>query len=1598
MDDLRAELERVREELLDLSLRNPLLNFRAYRRSTVEVRAEVPREVYRRLVLQGRKMAFTPREDGDGEAPSDEAPDLLWELPPPGADLEDKHTDRFLDTEHPERDLQKRLFHIDNKARTLIEDAGYNALHLAVGFLSWREEPDADEVRRAPLMLIPVQLEREKARSSFKVQWTGQDLDTNLSLKIRLEEQGIELPELGMPEEPEGVYRYLEEVRRRIPDTDGWEVEPEIALGFFRFTNLSMYKDLDPEEWPEGQAPHEHRLVRTILDPTQAEPGTSEVDVDVAGLDPDEVNHVLDADPSQAAVIEAVKRGEDLVVEGPPGTGKSQTIVNLIAELMAQGKKVLFVSEKKAALDVVHGKLDAVGLGDFCLELHSHKANKGEILSELQRVAFQEPMGPEPDEGVDRDLERVEAELDGYAAAIREPIAETGLAPFELVNRRQEAREHFEGDGRELEIVDLPHADAPEAARREAVSRLDDFVEAIEPVWPVDEHPWRGTRPGTVLPRKRRRVENALDGGLEAAREVREAFDALGEAARVPDSPATPRETATLCKALERLLEARPVEPARVRHEAWERPSEAPARIVEHVREFDRLRGDLEPRFRSRAFEVDLAEIRETYREASSSPFRWFKPSYWEARARVRDLYAERPPRARATLLEDLDDLARHRELEAALEDEHELAGAIFGRRWEGPGTDPDTLEAFAAWVEDVRAAVDEGVLAPASLDVAAEEDAQALTAAMDEARQALGAYRRALDTVLEETGAGAPTLWGDRLSEVPVEAVHERLDAMASTVGRMDDWSTFVGAREAVLETPAGPVAEAVEARRIQPEDAKACFTGNLADALLERAFREREALENFSGDLHERRIEQFRALDERSIDHNRARVRRRLWHERPNLVQGASSASEAGVLVREFRKSQRHLPLRRLMVEAGGLVQDLKPCFMMSPLSVAKYLDPQKVRFDVVIFDEASQVRPQDALGAILRGEQLVVMGDAKQLPPTSFFEAVVERDEDEARVGSLVDLQSILDACEGTLSRRSLRWHYRSRHESLIAVSNSEFYGDRLVIYPSPYQDAAGLGLDFRHHPETTYDRGGSRTNRQEAKEVAQAALAHFREHPDQSLGVGAFSAAQEEAIREEVEVIRKEHPEMDPYFSEDEEVSPFGHEHFMIKNLETIQGDERDVVFVSVGYGFDDEGTLTQNFGPLNHEGGWRRLNVLVTRARNRCVVFSNFTRGDLEVGPKTPRGVQSLARFLAYAKDGQAEGIEARTGDPSTPIDAAVKAFLEDEGYTVHADVGSAGFRMDLAVVDPEEPERYLLGIEHDGPGYSDARVARERDRIRRDVLEDRGWFLHHVWSADWYRSPETAKRRLIDALEEAAEARPDGAPVETRGWEPSAGASRAEAGEGPAEAEIVEQAPEERLVALDELSEPYERLLDPPLPAYDAHTLKDPSTAFLSELADGLARLVEVEGPIHTELAAIRIRDAWGLERAGSSLKRVLEAAVDHARAQGALIEEEGFLWAQPPGELAPRCREDGPELEIAHIPDEEVRGAVDVVLEHQRSTPPGEVASQVAALLGFQRKGQRIEARVEGVLERGLEAGVYERLDDGRLRPREAPPGEEGS
>ena len=666
--------------------------------------------------------------------------------------------------------------------------------------------------------------------------------------------------------------------------------------------------------------------------------------------------------------------------------------------------------------------------------------------------------------------------------------------------------------------------------------------------------------------------------------------------------------------------------------------------------------------------------------------------------------------------------------------------------------------------------------------------------------------------------------------------------------------------------------------------------------------------------------------------------------------IPRGQSNVGEVGIVRREIEKKRRHLPLRRLLKEAGRAVQAIKPVFMMSPISIAQYLEPGAIDFDLLLIDEASQVRPVDALGAIARSRQIVVVGDNRQLPPTQFFNRMLddeEMDMDNACAFQAGDVESILGMCVGQkMPERMLRWHYRSRHHSLIAVSNHAFYDDGLYIVPSPESQSLRLGLHLQHVSDGTFDRGGSATNRREANLVAAMVMEHARRYPDKTLGVGTFSLAQRDAILNELELRRRGESELEYYFSASVR------EPFFVKNLENIQGDERDVIFISVGYGKDPSGYMAMSFGPLANDGGERRLNVLITRARERCEVFSSILADDIDLNRAKSRGVRALKTFLSYANSGILDVGELSGKDYDSEFERQVAKRLMQHGYKIDCQVGVAGFFIDLAVVDPECPGRYLLGIECDGATYHSSRSARDRDRLRQQVLEDRGWVIHRIWSTDWFRQPDEQLRKTLAAIEDAKAK-----------WAKYCYSEDIvlQKEDPPAQSETIQRDDvDSRSVEHGQSMEtqPYiEAMFSVPV-IWPIHEVA------IHELSEIVAKVVEIEGPIHRDEVARRVAFLWGVKRTGRRIAEAVEQALGQAEHEGKVLRGGLFYSFSGQRAVVVRNRETvysntlrQPEM----LPPVEIRSSLVAVVADHCGVSFDEAIVLSARLFGFHATGTQL-------------------------------------
>ncbi|MCA9980191.1 MAG: DUF4011 domain-containing protein, partial [Anaerolineales bacterium] len=1284
--------------------------YRPLKSRGVQVVDERPRDLYTLLVQDGLKMYFL--EQGD---PAPPPADLAQ---PSLSPREKQFTDNKLQTPYSTSDLQKRLLNTYYTARSYIEEQGVNILYLALGMLRWTETAQSAKVRRAPLVLIPVEIDRTNVNSRFYIRYTGLDISTNLSLaaKLRLD-YALQLPELP-PDEALDIDAYFTAVRTSILDHPHWEVDhTAVSLAFFSFSKFFIYNDLDPTHWPKH-----HPILESLLHPDgfiEPPPAVGDDDLVDDYVNLDQSHQVISADSTQLAALLDVRGGRNLVIQGPPGTGKSQTITNILADALGRGQKVLFVSEKMAALDVVKRRLDALGLGDAALELHSHKTTKRDLLDELGRVLS---LGQPHDDGAFPDLpqlDKLTKRLNDYSTALNSPLGQSGLTPYDIYGYLIQLQNEFTA----FPVPDLAALAAPLPPNWSPTpdhrTVLADLQSLLGRLGVPQAHPFWGSACPETRPGDEQKIRTQSTTAVSTLQTLRHASHTLAQELTLTP-PTTLAQAQTLSHTAQRLLSAPNLHSIRIDHPAWRENAFQLRPIFEAGIEISTLTQKYDVWLIPEAWQQDVLDVRQALKRHGQKLWRALIGDFRDAQNKLLGLCRTALPPDVPTQLRLVDAILHVQHLRPQIAQLEPTLHELFGQRWRGiEQSDWFDLAEAGNWLLRLYEQLDR--LDPQLIPYLAQnftyerrQNLRQLATAHDDAlRDYQTQLHDQLLPLLHLPQADFPATFNEQ---------ETRLTRWAREAGRFGEWVAYVQWQQTIRaetqNTAVFPFLTLADQWPHASTHLLHLFDIHWYNSLLTTATAEQYALWQFDSDQQQAAITQFRQLDDTFLQRNRHKLAHQHWQYLPRH----SGGGRMGLLLHEIGKKRQHLPIRQLMHETGDIIQRLKPIFMMSPLSIAMFLPPNDIQFDLVVFDEASQVRPVDAFGALLRAKQAVVVGDSRQLPPTTFFERALGEaqntptddstsdhwqegaeefvePEETALLGSITaDNESILDLfVRQNAPQRLLRWHYRSRHESLIAISNDEFYEGQLRLFPSPHPRRAGLGLHLRHLPDTVYDRGKSRTNPAEATAVARAIMTHARDFPHLTLGVAAFSSAQRQAIEEALEKARLAESRYESFF-QSHPVEPF-----FIKNLENVQGDERDVILISVGYGRDQEGKVWLNFGPLNQLGGERRLNVLITRARRQCVVFSNITAVDLDLRHTDSAGLHALRAYLAYAAN-PADGpeimdSEARRTRP-LPFEDELARILRQAGYEVARRVGQHGVVVDLAV-QGTAGNGYQLGIECD---------------------------------------------------------------------------------------------------------------------------------------------------------------------------------------------------------------------------------------------------------------------------------------------------------
>jgi hypothetical protein len=1735
-------------KLLDLSLRNNLLNFRANKR-VVELMVPDP-GLLEDMLADGKRFKLRPGILMQGADPRDAAIHQARHR----EEIDREHALAALGkgelfTHLSEEEMERRLVELFRASRLALQEGGANTLYLVLGFLIWTQGGKEERRLRAPLILIPVTLTRQAVRSGFSLMVHEDEPRFNLTLLEMLRQDfRLHLPALEgeLPRDDSGldVAAIWRTVATAIKDMPGWEVAEEVCLGQFSFAKYLMWKDLAEHTADLKQNP----VVRHLIDtPTQAYADR------VAFVAPEQLdNHLhpsrtycpLPADSSQLAAVLTAAQGHDFVLEGPPGTGKSQTIANLIAQCLAMNKTVLFVAEKTAALDVVYRRLREVGLGEFCLELHSHKANKLEVLKQLKiswdaricgdwtaweqksarmgslrdqlnalvgTIHHRWPNGlsvfaaisktlagrdtaalplqwPAPGThdkagldalldiatrlginanqvagGSNEGLTLVTATEwspgweDSLTAALREtiPVCEetesaaksffstTGLPEVTLSDSSRQSLASLavllpEAAGRDWSF--LLRQDGPDllarlgegqallASRQELLAEL--LKQEAEKT-DRDDSNIEGSAPWPELEDAVRRIEKSLSQELaHAAGDMPASLAVSGDEttssglAHLRDALSSLATTtkSTAQNTLARLRDGQALETKR--QQLWEQLSrdylpEALALDIEGLRQIwqqaatawwpknalarskvgKALRAvakagrtdapddaqDLDVLLAVRELDTKLAAYCDL-KDAGTDSWSWA-----ERQATCQTAFDSLWQRlTQAAALFNL--LAKIQVLDTKLLPYAEL-GPLTTGLWNGLGTKAESIalgrklgdglkqgitslydrpETLKAGLEALRFLIGENnlLLSPSGAAARAAADFTAADARLCDALAAL-------DGLLGNAPAGTR-----RLQNMTPSQIATCCRAILFRPQLLHHWCAWNRVVDEAHAHGLGVLAEALGRGTITGSQAREALAVNYCRWWLRAVVDGDALLRRFVSVEHEQAIEDFRHLDQvlanLARDCIRAIVRKDVPEaETPNI------SAEWGVLRREMEKKRRHLPLRQLLEKLPTALPRLTPCLLMSPLSIAQYLPPGRALFDLVVFDEASQIPVWDAIGAMARGQRVVVVGDPKQLPPTNFFNrAEDEEADDEVEIGG--DMESILNEClSAGLPCQRLTWHYRSRHESLIAFSNRRYYGGDLVTFPSPVTDDRAVSLHLVEGGR--YGKSGSRTNQAEAKAVVADIVRHLKDpafvESGKSIGVVTFNSQQQKLIEDLLDEERRRDFGLERFFS-DALTEPV-----FVKNLENVQGDERDLIYFSITYGPDLAGHVSMNFGPLNKDGGERRLNVAVTRAKYGLRIFTSLLPDQIDLTRTKSKGVADLKLFLDYAQRGikaLSEETTAPRGDFDSPFEEIVAAALSRRGWTVHPQIGVSVFRVDLGVVDPDRPGRYLAGVECDGATYHRAATARDRDWLREQVLRKLGWQIVRTWSTDWWHDAESsantldAKLRKVlehsqlerakineeNARQEAAcrelpQDESDGSPTVLTDEEttlPHGSVSTADTtNEAPQRAPEKAYAQRSGTPNSDSIPMPDELVCQDLL-----------SDGQEGALAAAIREIVATEGPIRSDVLARRIAKRCGLYKAGS---RIREKVIQVASLEFTAVEEDGGSFFWPRGSIPGQWEQFRAEVNGESRPADEISLTELAALARAVATslaPSEDPVTVMARTMGLQRLRAATRIRLE--------------------------------
>lgn len=1273
-----TKIEQWERKLLDFSMRNLLINVRP-RSSMIPL---LINDIYcfEDSISEENEYEIVPRPS-EWDAHGINAFDFesLSKFGPYSQILEDNIKRNKISSWWPEKEFNKLITKLYRSAKESMEENGANTLYLALGVLKFFETKSKAKPRYAPLILIPISFIRKASNKGLVIRKRDDDAEVNFTLLEYLRQvHQIDVSGLNPPpKDAKGidVKKIFAVFRRFIMDRNGWDVIDTSFVANFSFSQFVMWNDVHSH----SEQLAENKIVRSLI--------KGKVDWDTTV--PEDINNddtflPVPVDASQLQAIKMAANGISFVLHGPPGTGKSQTITAMISNALSKGKKVLFVAEKRAALDVVQKRLSLLGIEDFCLELHSNKAVKRNILDQLKRsVEVQSRnMDTNYETRIDK-IHHMRSELDPYVRFLHEKH-KCGMSVRELIDA-YEALPDSERSYR-VRSRDVSEQTSEDFERiRVLIAKLTTYGSALDT---IENNPLSFVKQTDYVHSMRKRLEDIIY-------DFPKAIDVLEDEGKkyalvlgddLPERNEDWQQFIAFANALTSNADVTGLEsnPYYKKHELLFKYQIA-------SQTYDSSKESFFQKFNESILSVNLQNISKKYTDAQKKIFGKTK-AVDAVKAELQTL--AKIPVDPEQIPQISQEVSNYQRILKEFQDVKTLSGI-------------NSLDE----IEKIKSAAASFITVYNDFATMNEEFTNLLKPDFNDSENWLGARRKIIDVI----------------------------DHYES---ELHDWMNYQSVRKECVESGLEDLCKAYEDGALDDQLESMHFKA-VYKALIWDYIEDAKPLNSFSGLVFNDKINQYKNAEDELLALTREEMYCRLTQNLPSPYESGEIARELTLLKKAISNNGRGLSIRTLFEQIPHILTRLCPCLLMSPMSVAQYLPVSSDLFDIVVFDEASQVPTSQAVGALARGKDGIIVGDPNQMPPTSFFSSTFLDEENL----EMEDLDSILDDCLALgMPETHLKWHYRSRHESLIAFSNKEYYDERMLTFPSVNDRERHVKLCTING---TYCRKRGNKNYKEGEAVVNEILRryHNEELKKQTIGVVTFNMKQRELIEDLLDEEYKKNPEFDVWAHSSPD------EPLFVKNLENVQGDERDVILFSVGFGPDENGKILYNFGPLNKDGGWKRLNVAVSRARRDMIVFSSMTPDMINTNKTSAKGVLGLKDFLFYAQNGI---LANRLYDDDLKMHGITQklcAAIEEAGYKTQRNIGTSNMKIDIAVINPFDEDEYLLGIILDGDSYRMASTTKDRELSQISVLQDLGWRLHRVWTMDWWDNSKKEISTVMNILE-----------------------------------------------------------------------------------------------------------------------------------------------------------------------------------------------------------------------------------------------------